>query len=65
MAALERALHEADERFGPVDDGLIQRAEAQLAAPVRPSKHKRRRATAGVKHCSLGWSPPSTFARRM
>ncbi|MCC6668551.1 MAG: ribbon-helix-helix protein, CopG family [Polyangiaceae bacterium] len=45
VAALERALHEADERFGPVDDGLIQRAEAQLAAPVRPSKHKRRRAT--------------------
>lgn len=45
VAALERALHAADERFGPVDDRLIQRAEAQLAASSRPPKRTRRRST--------------------
>lgn len=45
MAALERALHEADERFGPVDDGLVRRAEGQLAAPTRRAKRTRRRTT--------------------
>lgn len=44
VAALERALHEADERFGPVDDRLIQRAEAQLSESTRRPKRTRRRA---------------------
>lgn len=43
MAALERALREADERFGPVDDGLILRAEGRLAASTRRAKRPRRR----------------------
>lgn len=43
MAALDRALHEADARFGPLDDGLILRAEGQLAASTSRAKRTRRR----------------------
>lgn len=44
-AALEGALSAADERFGPVDDELILRAEGQLVASTRRATRSRGRTT--------------------
>ncbi|MCC6903335.1 MAG: ribbon-helix-helix protein, CopG family [Polyangiaceae bacterium] len=44
-AALEAALRAADERFGPVDDELILRAEGQLVASTRRATRPRQRPT--------------------
>lgn len=44
LAALDHALNDADERFGPLDDEVILRAEAQLTSASLRAKRKRRRA---------------------
>ena len=45
LAALDRALADADRRFGPVADELVGRAEAELVKTTRArSKRKRARA---------------------
>lgn len=48
MAALDLALEEADRRFGPVDEGLLATAEAELieATKRRTRRRSRRRRTA-------------------
>ena len=45
LAALERVMHEADERFGPVDEDLVLRAEGDLVKAISRAKRTRRRAT--------------------
>jgi hypothetical protein len=46
LAALDRALAVADERFGPLDESLVTRAEVELAEAgklgKRPRRQKRR-----------------------
>jgi predicted transcriptional regulator len=41
--ALDRALAEADERFGPVPEALVDEAELELARAATGKKRKRRR----------------------
>jgi hypothetical protein len=41
LAALDAALADADERFGPLDDAAVAAAEASLLA--KPGKPRRRR----------------------
>jgi len=43
LAALDRALGVADERFGPLDDELVARAEFDLAKAAKQDKGARRR----------------------
>ena len=42
-AALDRALSAADDRFGPIDEQLIVRAEAELAQATKRGKRWRRK----------------------
>jgi hypothetical protein len=42
LAALDRALGAADERFGPLDDDLLARAEFDLAKAAKLRKRARR-----------------------
>jgi hypothetical protein len=42
LAALDRALGAADDRFGPLDDELIARAEFDLAKAIKRGKRARR-----------------------
>lgn len=42
-AALDRALAEADKRFGPVPDELVDEAEVDLARAAKARKGSRRR----------------------
>jgi hypothetical protein len=44
LAALDRALADADERFGAVAEELVARAEAELVAASKRGKTARRRA---------------------
>jgi hypothetical protein len=43
LAALDRALGAADERFGPLDDELVARAELDLAKAFKQAKRAHRR----------------------
>ena len=42
LAALDRALAAADDRFGPLDEELVARAEVDLAKAAKPGKRARR-----------------------
>jgi post-segregation antitoxin (ccd killing protein) len=42
LAALDRALAAADDRFGPLDEELVARAEVELAKAAKPGKRARR-----------------------
>ena len=42
LAALDRAIASADERFGPLDEALIARAEADLTATAKRRKRSRK-----------------------
>lgn len=44
-AALERALADADKRFGPVSTELIDKARTELATSRKPRSRKRRSRT--------------------
>jgi hypothetical protein len=42
LAALDRALGAADERFGPIDDELVARAEVELVKAAKQGRGARR-----------------------
>lgn len=42
LAALDRAIASADERFGPLDQALVARAEANLRAAAKQRKRSRK-----------------------
>lgn len=42
LAALDRALAEADDQFGPVDEALILQAVAELSTNAKKASPKRR-----------------------
>jgi predicted transcriptional regulator len=46
LAALDRALAEADSRFGALAEGLVLQAEVELARNARSARPKRRRRAA-------------------
>jgi post-segregation antitoxin (ccd killing protein) len=41
-AALDRALADANDRFGALDEEILARAEAELVQASKPAKRKRR-----------------------
>ncbi|HEX6272501.1 MAG TPA: hypothetical protein VFZ53_05660 [Polyangiaceae bacterium] len=43
LAALDRALGAADERFGPLDEELVARAESDLTRTIKQGKRARRK----------------------
>jgi post-segregation antitoxin (ccd killing protein) len=45
LAALDHALAAADDRFGALDEGLVSRAEVELAQAARRAKPRRRRSS--------------------
>jgi len=43
LAALDRALAAADQRFGPLDDEVVARAEVDLTKAIKHGKRARRK----------------------